>query len=505
VPPFQASGIQGKIGLDESPAIKALDRVEREARAFKTNVDREFAEVAVSMGRRAQQGGSAFGNVFDELKGRFGKKSFLGEALELAAGTGAVAGLGLAAEQFANVTGKIADLSTEVRTERMTYADAAADLARSIPVLGGVVRGFDNIREAVTGEKAALMAETAAVRESEEAWKFHNETVLASAAASRKAAGDMVELRREFALLSAGPGQRDQVASDQNFSRQMEAMKKQFQINAGFESEDGGKGKLIVAREALDKGKQDLEALQRELAAAKAPMAMDGRPVPAELAAAGEASRSAAIKGAQAAVDAQITHVSVLAAELNDLRNAAKSAESDFEAMRQQAFSNEALKNDWEKNVAAMAQSEQQGAAGMANDWADNLNSMAEEGRRLQDEFNPAQKIERELQHVQDLFLKGFIDDPTFDAASKQLQESLGNLGSQAHPDSSFVPHRSVQAEVFRGGETRINTGSDSEVSYVRKQNDLTERTNAILERLENALARSPNRQYQPPILVNLP
>jgi hypothetical protein len=99
-----------------------------------------------------------------DIKGRFGEESGFGQAFKIAAGTGAVAGLTLAAREFENLTGKIAATADAFRRGETTSQEFFAESARGLPVIGSLVKGFDNIREAITGEQAAMEAQ-------EQAWK----------------------------------------------------------------------------------------------------------------------------------------------------------------------------------------------------------------------------------------------------------------------------------------------------------------------------------------------
>ncbi len=86
------------------------------------------------------------------LKANFGKGSQLGQILKLAAGGGAIAGLGLAAREFGSLGEAIGQASINMRTGVQGSSQAMLD---SIPIIGNVAKGWSGILEAMTGDEAA--------------------------------------------------------------------------------------------------------------------------------------------------------------------------------------------------------------------------------------------------------------------------------------------------------------------------------------------------------------
>jgi hypothetical protein len=93
------------------------------------------------------------------LKAQFGEDSGFGQAFKIAAGSGAVAGLSLAAREFEQFTAKGAGAADAFRKGEATASEFFAEAARGVPVLGNLVKGFDNLREMITGERAAMEAQ----------------------------------------------------------------------------------------------------------------------------------------------------------------------------------------------------------------------------------------------------------------------------------------------------------------------------------------------------------
>ena len=98
-------------------------------------------------------------SFFKELNDTYGKRSLLGQGLKIAAGGGGSHRWSFTTlKEFDEVTGKIADLSDAYRKGKDGQY-FIGDLARSIPVLGTLTKGFDNLRLAITGERVEMQRE----------------------------------------------------------------------------------------------------------------------------------------------------------------------------------------------------------------------------------------------------------------------------------------------------------------------------------------------------------
>lgn len=97
-------------------------------------------------------------SVLKNLKKKLGEDSGFGLAIKSLAGAGAVAGIGLAAQKFEQMTSAISDAATKLRSGQIGYSEYVGELVKSIPIFGNVVSGIENITEAITGQQARAAA-----------------------------------------------------------------------------------------------------------------------------------------------------------------------------------------------------------------------------------------------------------------------------------------------------------------------------------------------------------
>lgn len=172
---FQAGSIVATMALDESPTIKALEKAKNATNDFKQVAEKNLTEA----GERGAEG------FLRGLKEKFGRRSVFGESIELLAGGGVIAGIGMAAHSFEDAAEKVAKLSEEMRKGQLTTGEYIGEFARSLPILGDMTKGFDALREVVTGEKAALDEQTEAAKKANDAiseWGKHFEAATKGAA-----------------------------------------------------------------------------------------------------------------------------------------------------------------------------------------------------------------------------------------------------------------------------------------------------------------------------------
>lgn len=101
-------------------------------------------EAQVNSLRKAQE--SAFGgSTFGGLQGMFGKGSPLGQFLQILAGGGAIAGLGLLARSIESTSEKILKLAKTSELGTWTWDRYLINLANSVPILGAVSRAIENV------------------------------------------------------------------------------------------------------------------------------------------------------------------------------------------------------------------------------------------------------------------------------------------------------------------------------------------------------------------------
>ncbi len=94
--------------------------------------------------------------TLDRVKEKLGPRSFGKDLAEIAVGGGAVAGISFIGNTFAAFGERVAKVSDELRLGKKSFGEFAAEGARSIPVLGGFIKGFDALQDAVSGARAEL-------------------------------------------------------------------------------------------------------------------------------------------------------------------------------------------------------------------------------------------------------------------------------------------------------------------------------------------------------------
>src|SRR5437868_5732998 len=97
---MELAPITGRIELDDHSAVEAERRVADGARKMQAAVEKESRSAAKAMENN-------FKSSLKNINAEFGKKSVGGQVLRLAAGGGAIAGIGLAAHEWDAFTGSI--------------------------------------------------------------------------------------------------------------------------------------------------------------------------------------------------------------------------------------------------------------------------------------------------------------------------------------------------------------------------------------------------------------
>ncbi len=127
--------------IDTKPVTESFQQIENGVKGAEVDVE--------SFSKKAK-------GFFSDLKGEAGRSSVLGQSLKLLAGGGAIAGVGLAAREFKDFGEKIGEVADKLRNHNSSMATTLADAVRAIPILGDLTKGFDGLREAVTGEGLEL-------------------------------------------------------------------------------------------------------------------------------------------------------------------------------------------------------------------------------------------------------------------------------------------------------------------------------------------------------------
>ena len=126
---MKVGAIEADIGLNPAPLLRGVDQAVAGVKDMKTKVLSEFDRmgsgtdqawqrvrqsseaantfVARESAAAAAKTGTSWKNVLSDVKGEFGKSSILGQTLKLAMGGGAIAAIGMAANEFATISGKV--------------------------------------------------------------------------------------------------------------------------------------------------------------------------------------------------------------------------------------------------------------------------------------------------------------------------------------------------------------------------------------------------------------
>jgi hypothetical protein len=105
---------------------------------------------------------ATLGSAIKKIKSKFGEESVLGNLAKTLVGAGAVAGIGLAANKFAQMGAAVESAATRFRAGQISYSQYVSELVKSVPIIGDVISGIESIGEAITGAKAKADAVRAA-------------------------------------------------------------------------------------------------------------------------------------------------------------------------------------------------------------------------------------------------------------------------------------------------------------------------------------------------------
>src|SRR5687768_477865 len=79
------------------------------------------------------------------LNDAVGTRSALKNMMEMMAGGGALAGIGMLANSFERSTGRMAELRRELNAGAISMAQFRYEMGKSIPIFGQFVQGFENV------------------------------------------------------------------------------------------------------------------------------------------------------------------------------------------------------------------------------------------------------------------------------------------------------------------------------------------------------------------------
>src|SRR6185312_9570012 len=118
-----------------------------------------------------------------------------GQSLKLLAGGGAIAGLSLATAKFEEFTAKILELATATDRGSESFGEQFGELFRTLPIVGNLTKGFDNLRNAATGDTAAIASMNAYIKQTDENLAKFNTQQAAVVAGNRAMVKSLQDVR----------------------------------------------------------------------------------------------------------------------------------------------------------------------------------------------------------------------------------------------------------------------------------------------------------------------
>ncbi len=166
---------------------------------------------------------------FGDLKSQFGKGSLLGQSTKLLVGGGAIAGVNMAAKEFEALSGKISEMADAYRKGETSGKEMIGEILREIPILGHITKGFDALRNAITGENVAIENANELARESEKLWDQHKKRLDDNKQATIEWSKEIDGLRLRLRLASAAPGDKAAVEKSMGIEQQLADAKKKYE------------------------------------------------------------------------------------------------------------------------------------------------------------------------------------------------------------------------------------------------------------------------------------
>lgn len=301
------------------------------------------------------------GGFLKNVKGQLGEESALGGAFKALKGAGAVAGLALASNALRDATGRAVELRDALNSGAMSAGEVADQMARALPVVGGIYAAGRNIRELLTGEQAAVEA-------------IRKEAELTN---------QIIDARRSI-MKTANAGQAEMLKLTQQLRRETALLNepdaaKREELQQQFDAADmrGNIDKTAAAQlKALEARKAQVRKLQEEIGA----RAMAPQPGGFEMGA------RAAIGGAGTLSGAPVD-ISKKQKELDQLRTIILQEEQRIEAARQAAHRAAIVKQFAADGAAARDFADQQAkeAARLAEQHAKEVAARQAEAQRAAD------------------------------------------------------------------------------------------------------------------------
>jgi hypothetical protein len=392
-------------------------------------------------------------NFFKELKGSFGKSSVLGQSVKLLAGGGAIGALSLATKDATEFVDKIAEIKKQFDAGDTSFKDMAADIAREIPVVGGFVKFFDSVRNAITGEKDEIDAMNKAVADQNAAFEERNRLIKEGAAAQREFGDLITKLKRDRELNALPEGaEKDRVRLRNERDDQLKQASENYQ-------KEGTPDDLKKRQDEYDKLTAQLNGAQSRVNSANAAMERR-RSIDANLhnkvggdyilKLRGDDGEAAEKKRADAALAQIMTDRQNANIKLQQLQNNELDARRNFNAAKEQIDAGYAEGN---KKIAdqANSQDEEKHQAQMKayeEFTGKNREALARAGDKLRHEtMTPMQHFLEEMKQLDVLFQTRNIDQGTFQGMAEKLFQQLSK-----ETELPKIEYRQADSSAIRGG-----------------------------------------------------
>ena len=143
---FVAGSIVGKMDLDNSLTIKAMEQVKAESASMKQKIEADGKGAGDSLSKSMKE-------TMEKVEGEMGRRSGWGKLLRIGMEGGVV---GMAGMALKGMTDKMSELTAQFREGKIGGGEMVEKLAEGIPIIGDFVTAGRDIREMFTGEKAQI-------------------------------------------------------------------------------------------------------------------------------------------------------------------------------------------------------------------------------------------------------------------------------------------------------------------------------------------------------------
>jgi DNA repair exonuclease SbcCD ATPase subunit len=401
--------------------------------------------------------------ILNDLNAQFGKRSLLGKTMKLLAGGGAIAAVSMAANEFKAMSDKVLEVADSYRKGETSSMEFAAQMIRSIPILGKMTEGFDSLREAITGERFEVEKLESDTKRIDASVKVRNAIINDSKKAIQEWAKEIRKARDEWTLLNTLPQNVPAVKGLIEQKNELADKLRKYQVEAKLiDEKTGGPGELTQTQTRLSVHQRELQpeldrrnAVMKERNAAAAEFNAWKKSNPYV----GSDMYSNPKYRSIGSYDRQIADMD---AKMRDRENAIADDKAKLTTMqaaeRKEFEAYQTWKAQYEKNQAkegsnAAHKANQDAASKVVNSWIDAYDKMKAAAKEwteadkkavhdaaverqqaaasiVEENRTPMEKYGAELKRLQSLYNSGDLDRKSLGRAAKSAYASL--IGSTA-------------------------------------------------------------------------